>query len=137
MTTTKSSKALNIIAWILQGLLALTLIGGGLFKLIQPIEELAKLWPWTAETGCLVHKTAIIDILIGIGLILPSALRIYPKLTVYSAFGLVLLMISASIFHIIRGEGSEIGFNIFLGILALFVGWVRLKKVPVLPLMKK
>lgn len=133
MTTIKSSRALNIVVWILQGLLAVTLIGGGLFKLIQPIEELAKMWPWTAETGCLVHKTAIIDILIGMGLILPSALRIYPRLSVYSAFGLVLLMVSACIFHVMRGEGSEIGFNVFLGILALFVGWARLKKVPVHP----
>ena len=139
MTTSepKTSKTLNIILWIAQVLLSLGFIWAGSMKFFQPAAKLAEMWPWTAEYRGLVTFTGIIDLLAGIGLIFPALLRIQPKLTVFAAFGTIILMIVASIFHISRGESSVIGVNIVFAILAIFIAWGRLKKVPIQPKNKK
>lgn len=136
MTTiakSKQSKALNVLLWIAQGLIALTLIWAAYAKLLQPIEETAKMLPWALDNPKLLTFTGIIDLLGGIGIILPAALKIQPKLSVYAAYGTIVLMIAASIFHVSRGESSLIGMNIFFFMLAVFVVWGRTKKAPVLP----
>lgn len=69
--------------------------------------------------------TGFIDLLGGIGIVLPALLRIQPRLTVYSAYGIIALMIAASIFHISRGEAGDIGFNIFTVALGVLVVWGR------------
>ncbi|MDY0780305.1 DoxX family protein [Tenacibaculum sp. IB213877] len=130
MTNQKNSKVLNITLWIFQILLAVTFIWAGAMKLFQP-NELP--WLWTKENPELVTITGILDVLAGFGLILPSLLRIQPKITIYAAYGTIALMISASIFHIMRGEGNEIGFNIFMLLSAIFIAWGRLKKAPIEP----
>ncbi|TCP28683.1 DoxX-like protein [Tenacibaculum skagerrakense] len=129
----KQSKALNVLLWISQGLIALTLIWAAYAKLLQPIEETAKMLPWALDNPKLLTFTGIIDLLGGIGIILPAALKTQPKLSVYAAYGTIALMIAASIFHISRGESSLIGMNIFFLILAMFVVWGRTKKAPILP----
>lgn len=136
MTTiakSKKSKALNVLLWIAQGLIALTLIWAAYAKLFQPIEETAKMLPWAMDNPRLLTFTGIIDLLGGIGIILPAVLKIQPKLSVFAAYGTIALMIAASIFHISRGELSLIGMNIFFLILAVFVVWGRTKKAPILP----
>jgi putative oxidoreductase len=72
-----------------------------------------------------VKLTGILDLLAGLGLVLPGLFRIQPKLTVYAAYGIIALMIAASIFHISRGEASLIGVNIFFLAVAAFVAWGR------------
>lgn len=132
MTTTAKSKGLKIALWVAQGLISLILIWAGYAKLFQPIEETAKMLPWALENPGLLKLTGIVDLLGGIGIVLPAALKIQPKLTILAAYGTILLMIAASIFHISRGEASLIGMNIFFLILAAFVVWGRTKKVPFL-----
>lgn len=131
METTKSAKGLNIGLWIAQALIAVTLIWGAYIKFL-PIEETANILPWASDNPGLVKFTGIIDALCGIGIILPAALRIQPKLTVLAAYGVVALMVAASVFHISRGEASLIGMNIFFLALAVFVAWGRTKKAPIL-----
>lgn len=125
----KPSKVLNIILWVAQILLATSLLYGGTMKLFQPIDKLAAMWPWTGEVSmALVKFTGIVDLLGALGVILPTLLRIKPRLTAIAAIGVVILMICASIFHISRGEAAQIGFNVFLGIVAAFVAWGRWRK---------
>lgn len=136
MTTianSKTSKAVNILLWIAQGLIALTLLWAAYAKLLQPIEETAKMLPWALDNPGLLTFTGIVDFLGGIGIILPAAFKIQPKLSVFAAYGTIALMIVASIFHISRGEASLIGMNIFFLLLAAFVVWGRTKKAPILP----
>jgi drug/metabolite transporter superfamily protein YnfA len=128
ITELKTSKTINTILWIVQVFLAVTFIWAGTMKLFRPTELP---WLWVKENPQLVMFSAIFDLLAGFGLILPSLLRIRPKLTIYAAYGTIILMISASIFHIVRGEGSQIGFNIFLLVSAVFIAWGRLKKGPI------
>ena len=104
---------MNIILWIIQVLLAVTFIWAAYMKLFAPTEDLNKMWPWTTGNETLVKLTGVLDLLAGAGLVLPAFLRIQPKLTVYTAYATVVLMIAAGVFHISRGEASQIGFNIF------------------------
>jgi hypothetical protein len=122
-----TSKVLNIAVWICQILLAITLVWAVAMKWLKPIDELAQMWPWVAENPTLTRITGIFDLAGWLGLVLPAALRIKPVLTIYAAYGIIALMLAASVFHISRGEASQIGFNVFVAIMAGFIGWARRK----------
>ncbi|WP_378106184.1 DoxX family protein [Chryseobacterium sp. sg2396] len=124
-TEQKTSKPLNIILWVAQDLLALTFIWVGFMKIANP-GDLP--FPWIKENPSLVLTTGIFDLLGGLGIVLPTLLRIQPKLTVLTAYGIIALMVVASIFHISRGEGKNIGVNIFIFLVAAFIAWGRRKK---------
>ena len=118
------SKTRNIILWITQGLLASILIWAGFMKILLP----AKLpFSWVKDHPDLVLFTGMVDLLGGIGIILPTLLGLKPKLAIFAAYGILVLMVSASIFHISRGEAKDIGFNVFVMLMALFVSWGRIK----------
>lgn len=124
----KSSKFFNITLWIVQGLLAASLVWGASMKLFQPIEKLALMWPWVAQISeSFVKFTGVIDLLGSIGIIAPMLFKIKPQLTVITALAIVLLMICASGFHILRDEASLIGANIAFAMMAGFVAWGRTK----------
>jgi uncharacterized membrane protein YphA (DoxX/SURF4 family) len=130
----KPSKAMNIALWVAQVILAASFIWAASMKLLQPIEKLSAMWPWTAQvSSSLLYFTGVVDLLAGLGLILPALLRILPKLTPIAAVATVVLMACASIFHILRGETSVIGANIVFAVIAAFIAWGRSKKVPILP----
>jgi hypothetical protein len=125
----KSNKALNIALWVLQVILASIFIWAAWMKLLSPFDKLTALWPWTGQIPITIVKlTGVIDLLGAMGLILPALLRIKPKLTPITAIAIILQMICAAIFHILRGEASVIGVNIFFAIAAAFIAWGRLKK---------
>ncbi|MFB2121449.1 DoxX family protein [Parapedobacter sp. 2B3] len=124
----KTPKTFNIILWIAQGLLALTFVWAGFMKIFKP-EDLP--FAWVKGNANLVLFTGVFDLLAGIGIMFPTLLRIKTKLTIFAAYGIIVLMIAASIFHISRGEAKDIGFNIFMLLIAIFVAWGRQKKAPI------
>ena len=127
----KKNKGANITAWILQILLGGMFIMTGAMKTFTPIEQLAASLPWAADVpATLVKFIGLAELLGGLGLILPSLLKIKTKLTPIAAIGIVLIMVFASIFHISRGETGVIGMNLILAALAGVVAWLRLKKAP-------
>ncbi|SNR27225.1 DoxX-like family protein [Maribacter sedimenticola] len=134
MTDQKKNKAMHIILWIAQGLLAAMFIMAGLMKASQPIEALAESLPWVTSTPqALVRFIGISELLGGLGLLIPSIFRFKPYLTVWAALGLAAVMILAAIFHASRGEFSAIGMNIIIMGIALFIAWGRSKKALILP----
>lgn len=128
-----TSKPLHVALWVAQALLALSYLGGGIFKLVTPVATLAALWPWAGEYPALVRATGLIDFIGGVGIVLPALTRIRPGLTVLAALGLVLLQAAAIIFHVARGEVANTPFNFVMLALALFVLWGRRVKVPIAP----
>lgn len=127
-------KRLNIALWIVQGLLALTFVGTGLWKLATPIPDLASRMPWMGQVSpAFLQATAALDILGGLGVLLPSLTRINPRLAVLGALGCVGLMAGAILFHVQRGEAANTPFNFFLAALAAFVAWGRFRKAPIAP----
>ena len=130
MTT---SKPLHIALWIAQALLALLFIGTGIFKLVTPIATLAGMWPWAGDYPTLLRFTGIVDLLGGIGVVLPALTRIRLELTVWAALGCAALMVSAIAFHLSRGEGANTPFNVVMLAIAIFVFWGRRTKAPINP----
>jgi hypothetical protein len=127
----QSSKAMHIILWIAQLTLAAFLLMGAVMK-FMPIEKIAPLMPWTGELQpVFVRLLGCIDLLGAIGLVIPALLRIKPQLAKWSAIGIIVLMMSAIAFHLLRGEARVIGFNILLVVLAIFIAWGREKKAPI------
>lgn len=129
-----AGKGLHLGLWVVQVLIGLAFLMAGLGKSTQPIAELGKNMPWAlAVPEALVRFIGVSELLGGLGLILPSATRIQPKLTGFAAVGLVIVMVLAAGFHATRGEYPGIGVNVVLGGLAAFVAWGRLVKAPIAP----
>ena len=127
-----NNKSLNICLWVAQGLLAVFMLMGGFMKLTMPIAELSKILAWTGSfPEMAVRGIGILDAAGGIGILLPSLLRIKPNLTPLAAICIIVLMVSAIIMHVSRGEASVIGFNFVLIALAGFVYWGRTQKVQI------
>ena len=125
-------KALHITLWIAQIVLGGMFIMAGMMKSTQPIVDLSKSVPWTANVPLgLVRFIGVSELLGGIGLILPSLLRIKPILTPIAAIGILLIMVFALVYHVMNGETNVIGINIAFGLVAAFIAWGRLKKAPI------
>jgi putative oxidoreductase len=134
MTTKENSpRALNITLWIAQVILATMFIMAGFMKTTLPIEQLSLSVPWAKDVPeILVRFIGTCELLAAIGLLLPGVFRIKPRLTPFAASGLLTIQVFAMVFHFSRGEYAAIGFNLALGLVALFIAWGRFKKVPVL-----
>ena len=78
-----------------------------------------------------VRLIGSLEILGAIGLILPAVTGILPWLTPLAATGLALTMVGAMITHGRRGEYSQIGVNVVLLVLTLFVVYGRFVIVPI------
>ena len=130
-TARGGKKALHNGLWIAQGILALVFARSGLMKVVAPIDDLARSLPWVAEVPALVRFIGVSELLGAIGLILPSAMRILPKLTVVAALGLVVVMVLATGFHLMDGEVSHAPVTLVLGGIAAFVAWGRATKAAI------
>ncbi|WP_053187651.1 DoxX family protein [Pseudomonas thivervalensis] len=126
-------RRLHITLWLAQYALAMFYAGTGFMKATQPISELAAMMHWPDVVPvALVRFIGVAELAGALGLILPSLLRIAPKLTPLAATGLVLIQLLAIPFHLSRGEASVIPVNLVLLALAAFVAWGRWRKAPIL-----
>jgi multisubunit Na+/H+ antiporter MnhG subunit len=118
---------MNIVLWVLQGLLALGFLAAGIPKTFQPIPELSKRLAWAKDIPEFsVRLIGIAEILGAIGLILPAALHIVTPLTLVATAGLGVVMLGAIVFHLARNEGPRISASLVLLILLalVFIGRV-------------
>lgn len=113
---------MNIVLWIVQGLLALVFLVAGFTKVAQPKDKLNQRMTWTKALPLgLVRSIGVAEILGAVGLILPGATKIVPALGIAAAVGLGVVMLGAITLHASRKEGPNIGFNTVLFLLAVFV----------------
>jgi uncharacterized membrane protein YphA (DoxX/SURF4 family) len=124
---------MNIALWILQILLALAFGFAGIMKVTQPIDRLeTRMGGWVKDVGQRgVRLIGTLEILGAIGLIIPALTGILPWLTPVAASCLALTMIGAMITHGRRGEYSQIGVNVVLLLLTLFVAYGRFVIIPI------
>lgn len=121
--------------WAVQLLLAAMFGMAGVMKTTQPIADLAAQLVWPGEIpAALVRFIGASELLGAIGLLLPSALRILPRLTPAAAAGLLTIMLLAMPFHVVMGhDPAGVVFDAVLGALAAFVLYGRLKLAPIQP----
>lgn len=134
LTVPAPTKAIHVTLWVVQGLLAAAFLGAGVTKLTTPLETLVVQMPWfEGAMGRLVPLIGSAEVAAALGLILPSATRIKPRLTALAALGLVLIMAGAIATHAERGEWPNTAVNLILGGMAAFVAWGRSKQAPIGP----
>lgn len=121
---------MNVALWIVQGLLAALFVFGGGMKLVLPIERMTD--P-VALPGLFLRFIGVCELLGGIGLILPSLLRIRPGLTPLAASGLVVIMIGAVVISVIYMGVASALIPLVVGILAAFVAYGRSRLAPIRP----
>jgi uncharacterized membrane protein YphA (DoxX/SURF4 family) len=98
----------NVVLWILQGLLAVAFAGAGVMKLTQPIKKLEPNMAWVTRFPVpVVRFIGAVELLGAVGLILPWATGIAPMLTPLAAVGLAVTMVLAAIHHVRNNEAKQ------------------------------
>jgi uncharacterized membrane protein YphA (DoxX/SURF4 family) len=113
---------MNVALWIAQVLLALIFLFAGGMKLVMPIEDLTAQMPMP---GLLVRFIGIVEVLGGLGVILPWLTGIRPGLTPLAAAGLVIIMIGATVVTLMIGSIAMALIPVVVGLLAAFVVYGR------------
>jgi hypothetical protein len=73
------------------------------------------------------------EILAAIGITLPGLTRIQPWLVTWAALGIMFVMVSATIWHVVRGEISSAVVTLVLLAMATFVAYARHRRLPIRP----
>ena len=121
---------LNYVLWTIQVLLATEFLLAGVMKFVMPVAEMTKLMPLPAW---FLWFIGVAEILGGIGLILPSLLRIRPVLTPLAATALVIIMIGATVVSAQTGGVKAALLPFVVGLLAAFVAYGRWRLWPIPP----
>lgn len=108
--------------WVLQGLLMLVFIASGVSKFVMTAEEMAgpvalPLWFLRFIGGA--------EVLGGLGLILPAATGIQPRLTWLAAMGLVLIMVGGTAITLVGEPKALAAIPLVVLCLVSYVAWKR------------
>ena len=124
---------MNTVLWILQALLAAAFFAHGWIMLFPPASLVEQMNASIAPAFRLFIGVA--EVLAAIGLTLPGITRVMPWLVSWAAAGLMIVMVSATIFHVVRGEVSSAVTTLILLVLATVVAYMRSKVTPIAPRM--
>ena len=122
---------MNITLWVLQVLLALAFLAHGLLLLAPPPEIAAQMnaelprWFWVF--------LGVAEVLAAVGLTLPGITRILPWLVSSAAAGVTIVMVFATLWHLMRAEYSSAGITLVLLAMAAFTAYARWRIVPIRP----
>ena len=122
---------MNIVLWILQVLLALAFLAHG-WMFLFPSPEIAALMNASLARWFQLFL-GVAEVAAGIGLILPGVTRILPQLVAWAADGIVIVMVSATVWHFVRGEISSGFITMVLLAMAVFVAYQRHRVRPIAP----
>jgi uncharacterized membrane protein YphA (DoxX/SURF4 family) len=122
---------MNIVLWILQILLALAFAAHGWLFLAPPpgiaVQMNASLPRWFQLF------LGVAEIAAAIGLTLPGLTRILPGLVTWAAAGIMIVMVGATVYHLMRDENSSAGVTFILLVVATFVAYMRHRVLPIRP----
>lgn len=122
---------MNILLWVLQIVFGLYFVFVGVMHFIIP-PGLPDVMGWMYELSPALHWiSGVAEILGGLGLILPGLTKIQTRLTPLAALGLLLVMIGAALWHVQRGEISNIILNLVNAAILGFIAYSRWKLVPI------
>lgn len=120
---------MNILLWVLQVLLALVFLAHGWLFLSPPPDIAAQMNASMPRWFQLFLGVA--EVLASVGLTLPGLTRILPWLVTWAAVGIMIVMVSATIWHLIRSEFASAAITLVLLAMATFVAYMRYRVVPI------
>lgn len=122
---------MNALLWVLQILLALAFFAHG-WMFLAPSPEIAALMNASLPRWFQLFM-GVAEISAAIGLTLPGVTRILPALVPAAAFGIMIVMISATVYHIVRVEYSSAVITFVLLLMATFTAYARWRLAPIQP----
>jgi hypothetical protein len=141
IATRSSWFTLNGVLWALQIVWGFFFAGSGFGKVLLYDGALYAAAPravawYAAVPQPLIVGIGVVEVLGGIGLLLPAITRVAPRLTPLAAAGLALTMLLAAGFHVVRGEYALVPATVVLGAVAavLAAGRADLRPVEAGPL---
>ena len=120
---------MNMVLWVLQALLALAFFAHGCLLLFPPASIVAQMNASLPRWFQLFIGVA--EIMAAVGLTLPGLTRIQPWLVSAAAAGLMIVMISATVFHLARGEVTSAITTVVLLAMATVVAYMRWRVAPI------
>ena len=120
---------MNIALWTLQVLLAVAFLAHGWLFLSPPPEIAVKMNELLPRWFQLFLGVA--EVLAACGLTLPGITRILPWLITWAAVGVMIVTVSATALHLMRGEMSSAAITLLLTALAAFVAYMRHRVLPI------
>ena len=120
---------MNIALWVVQVLLAVAFLAHGWLFLAPPPEIAAQMNASLPRWFQLFLGVA--EVLAAVGLTLPGLTRILPELVTWAAVGIMVVMVSATGFHLMRGEISSAAITLLLLAMATFVAYMRHRVLPI------
>jgi|SRR5689334_18496912 putative oxidoreductase len=120
---------MNIVLWVVQFLLAAAFLAHGLLLLMPPPDIAAQMYASLPKGFWLFLGVA--EVLAAIGITLPGLTRILPWLVTWAAVGLMVVMVSATVWHIARNEISSAVVTVLLLAMATFVAYMRARVMPI------
>jgi uncharacterized membrane protein YphA (DoxX/SURF4 family) len=120
---------MNILLWVLQALLAAAFFAHGLLLLMPPAEIAAQMNAELPRSFWVFLGVA--EVAAAIGVTLPGATRILPSLVPSAAVGIMFVMVSATIWHVMRGESGPAVTTLVLLLMATFVAYMRWRVHPI------
>jgi hypothetical protein len=122
---------MNILLWILQGLAALLYGSSGVMKVFL-LDSIREDQPaFDALPDGVWHGLGVLELVCTIALIVPSALRWRPRLTVLAAVALALESLVFVAVHLRYHETGTLIFSAALGLLMAFLAYGRSALQPI------
>jgi uncharacterized membrane protein YphA (DoxX/SURF4 family) len=123
---------MNAVLWVLQILLAVVYFAHGGLLLFPPAAVLEQMRT-AGMPDAFRMFLGVAEVVAAVGLTLPGLTRIQPFWVPSAAAGIMIVMISATIFHISRGEVSSAITTAVLLVMATVVAYMRWKVLPIPP----
>jgi hypothetical protein len=120
---------MNILLWVLQALLAAAFFAHGLLLLMPPPDIAAQMNASLPRSFWVFLGVA--EVAAALGITLPGATRIQPWLVPAAAAGIMFVMVSATIWHVVRGEISSAIVTLVLLVMATYVAYMRWRVLPI------
>jgi putative oxidoreductase len=131
MVLEMEDRFMNLVLWVLQLLLAAAFFAHGVLMLNPPaslVEQINASLPRWFQLFL-----GVAEVLAATGLVLPGLTRIQPWLVTWAAVGIMIVMVSATIWHVARNEISSAAITLVLLAIATFVAYMRRRVLPILP----
>ena len=122
---------MKITLWILQILLALAFLAHGLLLLMPPADIAEQMNAQLPRAFWVFLGVA--EVLAAVGLTLPGVARVLTWLVPAAAVGVMIVMIAATVWHLVRAEYASALVTFVLLAMATFTAYGRWRIAPIPP----
>lgn len=122
---------MKVVLWTLQVLLALVFLAHG-WLFLSPPPEIAEQMNASLPRWFQLFL-GIAEVAAGVGLTLPAVTGIQPGLVPLAAAGTMIVLASATIWHLVRQEWSSTAITFVLLAMASYVAYMRWRVAPIPP----